>query len=710
MAPLLGGKRLRDYLFVDAGDQAAMAQAEENLRQTEITQPAVLTVDNALTQLLADHGLRPDFVMGHSLGEYAALVAAGALPFEDALEAVSARGREMANLDIEDPGLMSAVLAPLGEIEKVVDAIHGNVVIANINSTGQAVIGGATEAMKQAETALTSAGHTVMRLPVSMAFHTSIVAPASEPLKQSLVRLRLGPPIVPVVANVSGDFYPMGPDSVPAMIDILGRQVASPVQFLRGLHTLHEHGARLFVEIGPKKALHGFVEETFSDQPDVTALFTNHPKWADPVSFNQALCGMYAAGLGGPPQRSTAVAPTVTAERETAPTSSLTSGPQTAVTARQGGVIPPDRYAELGELVAQFVERSAADSGLERWRSARPIVVTGAALGLPGTEHLFDPSNLGRLLHGEQLIKGIPADMRDAILDQHITRLVKTSDGSGRFETIDAAADVIKLAARAQAFDPVGEFGVDPGRCAALESTTSMAVAAGFDALHDAGIPLVQHYKTTHLGTRLPERWGLPDELRDDTAVIFASAFPGVDAFAGYAREYYTFKARCEQSAALQAVRASVVSADGNGASGAIAELDRRISALQAEIEAHPYEFDRRFLFRILSMGHSQFAEIIGARGPEHAIERGLRQHDASLCGGRGLDPGRALPARRRDCRGQCHLRRAAPLGGSWIPGFRRRRHRRSGRGRGDPVRSPPPRDDPRDGGGRRRDRRCGLR
>ena len=133
-----------------------MAQAEEHLRQTEITQPAVLSVDNALTQLLADRGLRPDFVMGHSLGEYAALVAAGALPFEDALEAVSARGREMADLEVEDPGLMAAVFAPLGEIENVVEAIHGNVVVANINSTGQAVIGGATAAVKQAEKALTS--------------------------------------------------------------------------------------------------------------------------------------------------------------------------------------------------------------------------------------------------------------------------------------------------------------------------------------------------------------------------------------------------------------------------------------------------------------------------------------------------------------------------------------------------------------------------
>ncbi len=628
MAPLLDGTKLRDYLFVDPDDPAAMAKADEQLRRTEITQPAVLTVDHALTQLLAAHGMRPDFVMGHSLGEYGALVAAGALPFEDALYAVSARGREMADLDIEDRGLMAAVFAPLAEIEKVVEAIDGNVVVANINSNTQAVIGGATPAVELAEQALTAAGHTVVRLPVSHAFHTSIVAPASKPLKAALAGLRLVPPAIPIVANITGDFYPTGADVVPEMIDILGRQVASPVQFLRGLHTLYDQGVRVFVEVGPKKALHGFTEEVLGDKSDVSALFTNHPKWGDAVSFNQALCGLYAAGLGGPSRQVSAETPNEVAgepqnEEMAVPaiptkTPTAVSAPPKVSSIPSGPLIGPDRYAELGQLVAEFVDRAAPRGRLAP--PQRPIVVTGAALGLPGTAHVFDPSNLGRLLHGEQLIKAIPAEMRDAILDQHIVRLVKAADGSGSFESIDDAADVIKLAARAQVFDPVGEFGIDVGRSLALDSTTSMAIAAGFDALHDAGIPLVQHYKTTHIGTRLPERWGLPDELRDDTGIVFASAFPGLDSFAGYAHDYYTDKARREQLAALEAVRASVVGANGGGVPAAIKELDQRIATLHGEIEASPYVFDRRFLFRCLAMGHSQFAETIGARGPNTAL------------------------------------------------------------------------------------------
>src|SRR5271166_2911931 len=108
MTPLLG-KPLSEFIFVDGGDEAAIAKAEDDLRQTAITQPAVLATDLALTRLLAAYGIQPDMTMGHSLGEYGALVAVGALPFDEALEAVSARGRAMTVLSMEDNGRMAAV-------------------------------------------------------------------------------------------------------------------------------------------------------------------------------------------------------------------------------------------------------------------------------------------------------------------------------------------------------------------------------------------------------------------------------------------------------------------------------------------------------------------------------------------------------------------------------------------------------------------------
>ena len=198
-----------------------------------------------------------------------------------------------------DNGAMAAVFGPLAEIDRIVAETDGYVVVANINSISQAVIGGATEAVERAVAAFRAAGINAIRIPVSHAFHTSIVAPASEPLKAALRRLDLRPPRLPIVSNVTGDFYPADAD-LDTMLDLLGRQVASPVQFVDGLRTLYAAGARVFVEVGPKKALHGFVEDVLQAD-DVLALFTNHPKNGDVASFNQALCGLYAAGLGVAP-------------------------------------------------------------------------------------------------------------------------------------------------------------------------------------------------------------------------------------------------------------------------------------------------------------------------------------------------------------------------------------------------------------------------
>ena len=154
------------------------------------------------------------------------------------------------------------------------------------------------KAVEQAINEFLKAGYNAVPLPVSHAFHTSIVAPASEPLRRMMERLRLEPPRLPVVANVTGEFYPTGPDALPQVLDLLGRQVASPVQFVKGLRTLYEAGARVFVEVGPKKALQGFADDVLGGDSDVFSLFTNHPKFDDAVAFNQALCGLYAAGLG----------------------------------------------------------------------------------------------------------------------------------------------------------------------------------------------------------------------------------------------------------------------------------------------------------------------------------------------------------------------------------------------------------------------------
>ena len=172
MEPILG-KPLSDYIFVDGDDKAAVKQANVALMQTEITQPALIATDIALSRLLQTYGFAPDMVMGHSLGEYGALVQAGAISFADALEAVAARGREMTRVSMDDNGKMAAVFAPLTDVQRLLAKIDGYAVIANINSYQQSVIGGESSAVDRAIDLLTAEGVQAIPLPVSHAFHTT---------------------------------------------------------------------------------------------------------------------------------------------------------------------------------------------------------------------------------------------------------------------------------------------------------------------------------------------------------------------------------------------------------------------------------------------------------------------------------------------------------------------------------------------------------
>jgi acyl transferase domain-containing protein/NAD(P)-dependent dehydrogenase (short-subunit alcohol dehydrogenase family)/acyl carrier protein len=624
MEPLLG-KTLTSCIYLDESDEAALAAAENGLKQTAITQPAVLATETALSRLLGAYGIAPDMVMGHSLGEYGALVSAGAITFENALKAVSARGNEMTKCAMEDNGLMAAAFGPIGEIEKILATVEEYVVIANINSSKEAVIGGSTAGVEKAIGALKDAGYVARALPVSHAFHTKIVAPAGESLARILGTMNIRPPVTPIVTNVTGEFYPMGSGVVPEMIGLLGKQVSSPVQFIKGLNTLYDAGARIFVEMGPKRILYGFVEDVLGDREGVVSLFTNHPRIGDTASLNMALCGLYAAGLGfgeaekkaAPAERLFSAIPATQATISAAPVPMAPYRVEKPLAQPQKPVaLDAGRYAELGKLFTEFLDRGfQIYAGGKSSLAPVDICITGASLGLPGVDGVFSDSNVEHMLRGDVFISPIPANLRQEMVEKNITRLVKTEGGEGRFEYIESTADVIKLAARAKEFDLIRDFGFPEERLAALDRVTKLAIGAGIDALRDAGIPLVMRYKTTTKGTKLPDRWQLPDEIRDDTGILFTSAFPGYDSYAQIITDFHKDRTLRERLKELESLRATA----GKSSDVITKEIDQRIAALKKEIEKHTYHFDRRFLFRVLSMGHSQFAEYIGARGPNTA-------------------------------------------------------------------------------------------
>lgn len=234
---------------------------EEDLKLTTNTQPAILATSIAALRVVqAEKGYSPDFLAGHSLGEYSALVAAGSLSFADALRTVRARGAFMQEAVPVGTGAMAAILgvepAVLAEICQ--EAAQGEIVSpANFNSPGQVVIAGHAQAVNRAiEVAKGRGFRKAMLLPVSAPFHCALMVPAGERLAGTLAQIAVQPLSIPVVTNVDAE---PNQDS-DRVRDLLVRQVSAPVRWEESMRRMISLGVTSFVEIGPGKVLSGLVK------------------------------------------------------------------------------------------------------------------------------------------------------------------------------------------------------------------------------------------------------------------------------------------------------------------------------------------------------------------------------------------------------------------------------------------------------------------
>lgn len=234
---------------------------EDDLKMTEITQPAMLTASVAGFRVLQEKGVTPQYVAGHSLGEYSAHVAAGTIEFADAVRIVNKRGRYMQEAVPAGEGAMAAILAmSLENLQKVcADAAQGQVVSpANINSPDQIVISGAKAAVERAaELAKERGAKRAIMLPVSAPFHCALMQPAQDRLAKDLKQIEFNAPEIPVISNIDAQPKTQGGASRDALID----QVTGAVQWLACVRKLIELGANTFVEVGPGKVLTGLMRQ-----------------------------------------------------------------------------------------------------------------------------------------------------------------------------------------------------------------------------------------------------------------------------------------------------------------------------------------------------------------------------------------------------------------------------------------------------------------
>lgn len=239
----------------------------EELQLTENTQPAILATSVAALRAAEGEGLpRPDFVAGHSLGEYSALVAAGALSLRDAVSVVRKRGRYMQEAVPVGAGAMAAVLgADIETVEAVcLEAARDGEICspANLNSPGQIVIAGSAAAVERALPMLKERGaKRAIPLKVSAPFHCALMLPAQERLSADLDGIEFKDLSVPLVTNVDAAVIRTGAEARAALV----RQVSSPVRWRESLELLSREGVRTFVEVGPGKVLSGLVRQTVPD-------------------------------------------------------------------------------------------------------------------------------------------------------------------------------------------------------------------------------------------------------------------------------------------------------------------------------------------------------------------------------------------------------------------------------------------------------------
>ncbi len=283
---------LSRYIFPTPAftDERAAAQ-KEALTETRVAQPALGAAELALVRLLTRLRVRPQLTAGHSYGELVALCVAGALTEQQTLRLSEARGRLMSAEAGADGGAMAAVLADRAAIQPFLD--DGELSIANLNSPRQTVLSGTTAAIDTLLRRCAEEDIPARRLAVSRAFHSPLVAAAEQRFEQVLAATDIGVPTIGVYSNTTGGEYPADPHAVRSL---LSQQLTRPVNFVSEIESMYAAGARVFLEVGPGRAMSGLVHDILADRPHAT-FAVDAPGQSGVPALLDSLAGLYSEGV-----------------------------------------------------------------------------------------------------------------------------------------------------------------------------------------------------------------------------------------------------------------------------------------------------------------------------------------------------------------------------------------------------------------------------
>ncbi|MBN1481879.1 SDR family NAD(P)-dependent oxidoreductase [candidate division KSB1 bacterium] len=565
-------------IYTDSEDEAAL----ERLKETQNAHPGIYISSYALYDLLSRMGLRAHYMIGHSLGEITALAAAGKISFRDALKLVEQRGYAFHDEQLNDPGKMISLMTSLEPAQALVEESGLDISIANVNSPTQVIVAGASAAIDHFKEFLDKKQVTNKILFVSHAFHSPIIEPVAQRYYEQIKNMTFTASPIKVFMNHSGEFYPNTDRELKKIPAVLKQQMLQAVNFENSILKLYEKGVRLFVEIGPGSILSVQTREILAGK-EATILTSNFKKADDMTTLLKLIGGLFVEGVAMEPL------PLASAD-----------------------ALPVEQVKET----ASFESHTPATPV----EPSRPtIVYSGAAIGLPGSyKESFQDDNFAQIFQGRNFIERLTDDERRQLVDLHISKLIKDEKGPS-FKILTSLDEVIQLAGKIGKIDMLAHYHLDESDVELMTNCIAHGVAAGYEALRDAQIPLVQEYVTTSTGRQLPSKLALPPGMQNETGVIFANGFPMIDPVIREVSRFistkYGSKTRTELMAFYESIIARVT--DSNAKKLLTDWYTLYYSRLTDNLgEADVYKFNYNFMTLISAQANNRLAQLINAKGP----------------------------------------------------------------------------------------------
>jgi 3-oxoacyl-(acyl-carrier-protein) synthase/NAD(P)-dependent dehydrogenase (short-subunit alcohol dehydrogenase family)/acyl carrier protein len=415
-----------------------------------------------------------------------------------------------------------------------------------------------------------------------------LIEEASEVFHKKIGSLRFNKPKAKIMACHTGDFYCSTDNLLCDMASVLKKQITSPVNFVDSVRKLYDEGVRVFIESGPSSVLTNLVKNILHKE-DVKVISVNLKGRNSVESFKLAIAALFAHGV----------------DVTMVPSESMLKTNE-------------DEHAET-ESRQQINENSTASYANNSFYKNEAIVYSGVSAGLPGTfKKAFSDNNFDILFEGTNLIEMLNDDEQKQILELNITRILKTSEVTA-FKKITSLNEVIKFAGKFGQMNMVEDYLIDEKVLRQTSLAVCAGIAAGYEALRDAGIPLVREYNKTASGSLLPGRLLLPEEMRGDTGIIFANGLFPIDHVISEVSKYTASKFGSKPKMDIIDFYGAVISkiTDYDSKKLLTDWFNAHYSKLSANISENDiYEFNHNFMTILSSQANNKLAQLIGATGP----------------------------------------------------------------------------------------------